>query len=123
MTNNHEIKPSYSSTPNRYGTTAHILQHNPAKIYLLSKKQEHADEAQQDLQKYGDVSKVEWMQCDLEDLKQTNQVAKDLQQRLDRLDAVQYIYRFTLIKDLTSLSADPERWIRSRRIQRDQRWH
>lgn len=71
-----------------YGITAHILQHNPAKIYILSKKEEHAEEAQQALQKFGDVSKVEWMKCDLEDLKQTDQVAKELEQKLERLDAV-----------------------------------
>jgi NAD(P)-dependent dehydrogenase (short-subunit alcohol dehydrogenase family) len=71
-----------------FGITAHVLQHNPAKVYILSKKEEHADEAQQELQKYGDVSKVEWMKCDLEDLKQTDEVAKELKQKLDRLDAV-----------------------------------
>jgi NAD(P)-dependent dehydrogenase (short-subunit alcohol dehydrogenase family) len=71
-----------------FGITAHILQHNPDKIYLLSKKEEHADEAQEALLKYGDVTKVEWMKCDLEDLKQTDEVAKELKERLTRLDAV-----------------------------------
>lgn len=44
-------------------------------------------EAQEELKKYGDVSKVEWKQCNLEDLQQTDKVAKELS-KLDRLDAV-----------------------------------
>ncbi|KAL8966487.1 MAG: hypothetical protein Q9197_005950 [Variospora fuerteventurae] len=62
-----------------FGITAHLLQHNPAKIYLLSQKEEHADEAIEELKKYGDTSKVEWLQLDLKDLKQTDSVAKQLQ--------------------------------------------
>jgi hypothetical protein len=71
-----------------FGITAHILQHNPSKIYVLSKKQAHGDEAVKELQEWGDVSKVEYVQCDFEDLKQTDEVAKSLKEKLDRLDAV-----------------------------------
>jgi WW domain-containing oxidoreductase len=71
-----------------YGIVAHILQHNPAKIYLLSNKEHHADEAQESLKEFGDISKVEWRQCNLEDLKQTDEVAKQLSQELSRLDAL-----------------------------------
>jgi WW domain-containing oxidoreductase len=71
-----------------YGIVAHILQHNPAKIYLLSNKEQHADEAKDSLKEFGDVSKVEWRQCNLEDLKQTDEVAKQLSQELTRLDAL-----------------------------------
>jgi WW domain-containing oxidoreductase len=71
-----------------YGIVAHILQHNPAKIYLLSNKKHHADEAQESLKEFGDISKVEWRQCNLEDLKQTDEVAKQLSQELSRLDAL-----------------------------------
>jgi WW domain-containing oxidoreductase len=63
-----------------YGIVAHILQHNPAKIYLLSNKEQHADEAKESLREFGDISKVEWRQCNLEDLKQTDEVAKQLSQ-------------------------------------------
>jgi WW domain-containing oxidoreductase len=71
-----------------YGIVAHILQHNPAKIYLLSNKEQHADEAKESLKEFGDASKVEWRQCNLEDLKQTDEVAKQLSQELSRLDAL-----------------------------------
>jgi WW domain-containing oxidoreductase len=71
-----------------YGIVAHILQHNPAKIYLLSNKEQHADEAKESLREFGDISKVEWRQCNLEDLKQTDEVAKQLSQELSRLDAL-----------------------------------
>ncbi|KAL8959996.1 MAG: hypothetical protein Q9183_005540, partial [Haloplaca sp. 2 TL-2023] len=62
-----------------FGITAHILQHNPEKIVLLSQKEQHADEAMEELKKYGDTTKVQWVQLDLKDLKQTDSVAKQLQ--------------------------------------------
>ncbi|KAI1378038.1 NAD(P)-binding protein [Hypoxylon crocopeplum] len=71
-----------------YGISAHILQHNPAKLYLLGKKEEHLAEAEEGLKKYGDVSRVEFVKCELEDLKQTDEVARDLASKLDRLDAL-----------------------------------
>jgi NAD(P)-dependent dehydrogenase (short-subunit alcohol dehydrogenase family) len=52
-----------------YGIVAHILQHNPAKIYLLSNKEQHADEAKESLKDFGDIDKVEWRQCNFEDCK------------------------------------------------------
>ncbi|KAI4198255.1 MAG: hypothetical protein LQ348_002047 [Seirophora lacunosa] len=70
-----------------FGITAHLLQHNPAKIYLLSQKEQHADEATEELKKYGDTSKVEWIQLDLKDLKQTDSVAKQLQSQ-KQIDAI-----------------------------------
>jgi len=72
-----------------FGIVAHLLQHNPSKIYLLSNKEQHAEEAQQELQKnWGDANKVEWHQCNLESFKQTDEVAKFLAKKLDRLDAL-----------------------------------
>jgi WW domain-containing oxidoreductase len=71
-----------------FGITAHILQHKPAKIYLLSNKEHHADEAQTELEKWGDASKVEWRKCNLESLKETDEVAKALAKELDRLDGL-----------------------------------
>jgi WW domain-containing oxidoreductase len=71
-----------------YGIVAHILQHKPEKIYLLSNKEEHADEAQEALKEWGDASKIEWRKCNLEDLKQTDDVAKNLAKELTRLDAL-----------------------------------
>jgi len=70
-----------------FGIVLHLLQHNPAKIYLLSNKEEHADEAQEKLAKHGDISKVHWMRCDLSNLKHTDEVAEKLSS-LDRLDVV-----------------------------------
>jgi WW domain-containing oxidoreductase len=40
------------------------------------------------LKQWGDVSKVEWRKCNLEDLKQTDEVAKALAKELTRLDAL-----------------------------------
>lgn len=71
-----------------YGIIAHLLEHNPAKIYLLSNKEEHAMEAQDALREWGDSSIIEWRQCNLEDLKQTHGVALSLSKELDRLDAL-----------------------------------
>ncbi|KAL9028332.1 MAG: hypothetical protein Q9196_003284 [Gyalolechia fulgens] len=62
-----------------FGITARLLQHNPAKIILLSQKEQHAEEAMEELKKYGDTNKVQWIQLDLKDLKQTDSVAKQLQ--------------------------------------------
>ncbi|MCJ1470767.1 hypothetical protein MMC07_009414 [Pseudocyphellaria aurata] len=61
-----------------FGIAAHILQHNASKIILLSQKEEHASEAVEELGKYGDTNKVQWIQCNLNDLKQTDSVVKQL---------------------------------------------
>lgn len=68
-----------------FGITAHLLQHGAARIILLSQKEEHADKAKRELEKYGNTSKVEWRQIDLKDLSQTDRVAKQLaeEQRID----------------------------------------
>jgi WW domain-containing oxidoreductase len=71
-----------------FGICAHILQHNPAALYLLGKKEEHIKDAEERLKEYGDISKVHSMQIELEDLKQTDEVAKELASKLDRLDAL-----------------------------------
>lgn len=70
-----------------FGISAHILQHNPAKLYLLGKKEQHGQEAQEKLKEYGDTTKVEFIQCELEDLKHTDQVAQKLA-KLDRIDGL-----------------------------------
>ncbi|KXJ90208.1 hypothetical protein Micbo1qcDRAFT_120569 [Microdochium bolleyi] len=71
-----------------FGISAHLLQHNAARIYLLGKKEEHLQEAQDGLKQYGDTSRVELVQCDLESLRTTDEVARDLASKLDRLDAL-----------------------------------
>ena len=70
-----------------FGITAHLLQHNASKILLLSQKEEHAQEAIEELNKYGDASKVHWVQCDLKNLKKTDEVAKQLKGE-KQIDAV-----------------------------------
>jgi len=42
-----------------FGIVTHLLHHNAGKIYLLSQKAEHADEATSELKNYGDHSRVE----------------------------------------------------------------
>ncbi|KAI4799819.1 NAD(P)-binding protein, partial [Aureobasidium sp. EXF-8845] len=71
-----------------FGICAHILQHNPAALYLLGKKKEHIRDAEEKLKEYGDISKVHSIQIELEDLAQTDVVAKSLASKLDRLDAL-----------------------------------
>lgn len=65
-----------------------MLQHNASKIYILSMKEEHAQEAMDELKKWGNPEHVEWVQCNLEDLKQTDQTAQKFKSELKRLDGV-----------------------------------
>ena len=71
-----------------YGICAHLLQHNLAKLYLLGNKEQHLSEAEEGLAKFGDTSKIETVQVDLQDLRQTDRVAKDLASRLTQLDGL-----------------------------------
>ncbi|KAK4694052.1 hypothetical protein P7C71_g3462, partial [Lecanoromycetidae sp. Uapishka_2] len=71
-----------------FGITAHILEHNAAKIILVSQKEEHAAEAMKALEEYGNPSRVEFLQCDLKDLKQTNEVAQRLKKSEPQIDAL-----------------------------------
>lgn len=77
-----------ASTGIGYGITAHLLQHNAAKVIALSNDREHADAMLDDLKRYGDVSRMQWQQCDLRDLKATDAVAKKLKADLPRLDGL-----------------------------------
>ncbi|KAI9678271.1 MAG: hypothetical protein M1817_006216 [Caeruleum heppii] len=71
-----------------FGIVAHLLEHSPAKVYLLSNKEEHADDAVTALKNWGDVSKIEWVKYNLSDLKQTDEAAKKLKEELTSLDAL-----------------------------------
>jgi WW domain-containing oxidoreductase len=71
-----------------FGICAHLLQHNPSKLYLLGNKESHLAEAQEGLTKYGNTSAIELIQIDLQDLHQTDRVAKDLAARLTQLDGL-----------------------------------
>lgn len=71
-----------------YGICAHLLQHNCKSLYLLGKKKDHLEEAEEGLRKYGDVSRVHFVQIELEDLKHTDKVAQQLASELKRLDAL-----------------------------------
>ena len=51
-------------------------------------KEEHAEQAIEELKKWGDTSKVHWVQCNLEDLKQVDEVAKKLKSEEKQIDAV-----------------------------------
>ena len=82
-----------------YGITAHLLQHNPEKIILVSHNEEHAAEAQEALEKYGDIDKLEWIQCDLKDLKRTVQVVERLKKE-SRIDAVGWVWNCKLVRML-----------------------
>ncbi|KAK5171977.1 uncharacterized protein LTR77_003614 [Saxophila tyrrhenica] len=71
-----------------YGICAHLLQHNCKTLYLLGKKEEHLSEAEEGLKKYGDISRVKPIQIELENLHQTDSVAKQLALELTQLDGL-----------------------------------
>ncbi|MCJ1312599.1 hypothetical protein MMC25_006273 [Agyrium rufum] len=71
-----------------FGIVAHLLQHNAAKIIILSNKMQHAEEAMEELKEFGDVARVEWVHCDLSDLKQTDGAVKTLAKEEQRIDAL-----------------------------------
>jgi WW domain-containing oxidoreductase len=71
-----------------YGICAHLLQHNCEKLYLCGKKEEHLAETEEGLKNYGDVSRVELIQIELEDLRKTAAVAAQLASKLSRLDGL-----------------------------------
>jgi WW domain-containing oxidoreductase len=71
-----------------FGITANLLSHNPERVYMLSELPQHGKLAKEELAKYGDVSKVEYVKCDLKDLKQVDTTAKELRGKLSRLDAL-----------------------------------
>lgn len=99
-----------------FGITAHLLQHNASKILLLSQKEEHADEAMEELKKYGDASKVHWVQCNLKDLKKTDEVAKRLTSE-KQIDAVRQSSSTPTNKALTRDSAHLQCRPRCRKVQ------
>jgi len=70
------------------GITSHVLQHNAAKIIVVSQQEVHAKEAMDHLKQYGDTSKVHWVQCDFKNLKQVDEVAKKLAKEEPRLDVL-----------------------------------
>lgn len=71
-----------------FGIAAHLLQHNCSALYLLGKKEEHLQEAEEGLKAYGDISKVHTVQIELEDFHNVDQVAKDLASKLGQLDGL-----------------------------------
>lgn len=71
-----------------FGVVAHMLQHNASKIYFLSMKEEHAKESLEALKEWGNPEHVHWVQCNLEDLKQTDETAKKLKSELKSLDGL-----------------------------------
>lgn len=101
-----------------FGITAHLLQHNASKIILVSQKEEHAEEAKEELKKYGDIRKVHWIQCDLKDLERTNEVAQELKNER-QIDAVRYTYplRTKYPQRFNNDPAHPQRRRRRREIQ------
>jgi WW domain-containing oxidoreductase len=67
---------------------AHLLQHNPERVYLLGKKEEHIQEAENELKNYGDISRIHSVRVELEDLHQTDKVARKLASEITQLDAL-----------------------------------
>jgi len=70
------------------GIASHILQHNPKRLLFLSNREDHAVDTLRHLKQYGDTSKVEWVQCDLNDLKQVEKVGRRLAEKESELDVL-----------------------------------
>lgn len=71
-----------------FGIVAQLLKKNPARILLLSDKEHHASLARDELCKYGDPACVEWVKCDLRDLKEVHRTAMALKEKEKRLDCL-----------------------------------
>lgn len=71
----------------------------------------------EELKKYGDTSRVEWVRCDLKSLKQTDEAAKQLAS-LEQIDAVSLPSVFIWEVRLTVL-ADMQCRSGSWKVQRD----
>lgn len=76
-----------------FGIVAHLVQHNAAKVIILSNKKEHADSAIEQLKEFTPSGKsadsiVSWEHCDLTSFKTTDRVAKSLAKSLTQLDAL-----------------------------------
>lgn len=70
------------------GIVSHILQHNPKKLLFLSRKAEHAEEAKEHLKEYGDTSKLQWVECNLSDLKDVQNVSNKIRDEEPNLDVI-----------------------------------
>ncbi|RPA96058.1 NAD(P)-binding protein [Choiromyces venosus 120613-1] len=71
-----------------FGVVAQMLERNPAKLILLSETEEHGELAKEELQKYGDVSRVEYVRCDFRNLKEVDSTAKGLKEKEKRIDGL-----------------------------------
>ncbi|KAI0408986.1 retinol dehydrogenase 12 [Xylaria palmicola] len=72
-----------------YGVTHTLLQHNIAKIYILSTSEEVVRGAKEAIARDlgQDVAdRTQWFQCDLSDWKKTMEVAEEIKKNADRLD-------------------------------------
>lgn len=70
------------------GIISHILQHNPKRLLFLSNKETHAEEAKEHLKEYGDITTVDWIQCNLDDLHQVKTVAESLREKEPEIDVL-----------------------------------
>lgn len=72
-----------------YGCTHTLLSHNIAKLFIISKSQDIAEDAIGAIkQEMGEdkASRVVWLQCDLADWEATGKTAFKIRQQTDRLD-------------------------------------
>lgn len=59
-----------------------------AKVIMVNRKEEQGDEAIKQIREETPGADVDWVGCDLGNLKEVKQVFSDLRQQLDRLDLV-----------------------------------
>lgn len=70
-----------------FGVCAHLIQHN-ARVLMLSNKEDHAEEAIEQMKQWGNTDLIEWIKCDLANLKQTDEAANKILEKESVLHGV-----------------------------------
>ena len=73
-----------------FGVSAHLLQHNCARLFVLGKRDEHLASVRDRLKEFGDTSRVSPVGIEFEDLRDTKRTAGELAREVgDRLDGLE----------------------------------
>lgn len=74
-----------------FGCSHTLIQHNIAKLFILSQREEKIEDAYKAIDEefgQGTSQKMVWLQCDLSDWEQTAETAKKIKNQTDKLDIV-----------------------------------
>lgn len=88
-----------------FGITTHLLRNKAKQVYLLSANSEHWELAKKQLaEEKLETDRLEWIDCNLADLKNVDKVAKSLAEKAPRIDGLicnagSGVGKFTLSED------------------------